>query len=99
MNKLSAFVLMLVACRTAAAVIEPTAPNAVDHVHGRAPLQLAIFSSHVEDIAMQESEPFAEAAAKVRAAGIEGAEREGDPLFVFEDRGVEIHGDLREAKR
>lgn len=72
MNKLSAVVLMLVACRTAAAVIEPTAPNAVDHVHVRAPLQLAIFSSHVEDIARQKGVSFAEAAAKVRTAGISG---------------------------
>ena len=34
----------------------------------------------------------------IAEAGIEGAEREGDPLFVFEDRGVEIHGDLRKQK-
>ena len=72
MNKLSAFVLMLAVCRTVAAVIEPTALNEVHHAHVRAPLRLAIFSSHVEDIARQKGVSFAEAAAKVRTAGISG---------------------------
>ena len=72
MNKLSAFVLMLAVCRTVAAVIEPTALNDAGHASVRMPLKLSIFSSHVEDIAMQESVPFAEAAAKVRSAGISG---------------------------
>lgn len=72
MNKLSVVLLMFAACRTVTAVIEPTALNEVDHAPVRAPLKLAIFSSHVEDIAKQEGVSFAEAAAKVRAAGIEG---------------------------
>ena len=72
MNKLSVVLLMFAACRTVTAVIEPTALNEVDHAPVRAPLKLAIFSSHVEDIARQEGVSFAEAAAKVRAAGIEG---------------------------
>jgi sugar phosphate isomerase/epimerase len=36
------------------------------------PLKLSIFSSHVEDVARQEGVSFAEAAAKMRAAGIGG---------------------------
>ncbi len=70
MNKLAVVVLMFAACRTVAAVIEPIALN--DHAPVRAPLKLAIFSSHVEDVAKQEGMSFSEAAAKVRAAGIEG---------------------------
>ena len=72
MGKLSAVVLTLAVCRTVAAVIEPTALNEVHHAHVRAPLRLAIFSSHVEDVAKQEGMSFSEAAAKVRAAGISG---------------------------
>ena len=72
MNKLSVAVLMFAVCRTVAAVLEPTALNDAGHASVRMPLKLSIFSSHVEDIAMQESVPFAEAAAKVRAAGISG---------------------------
>ena len=72
MNKLSVAVLMFAVCRTVAAVLEPTALNDAGHASVRVPLKLSIFSSHVEDIAMQESVPFAEAAAKVRAAGISG---------------------------
>ena len=36
------------------------------------PLKLSIFSSHVDDVARQEGVSFAEAAAKMRAAGIGG---------------------------
>jgi sugar phosphate isomerase/epimerase len=36
------------------------------------PLKLSIFSNHIEDIARQEKIPFALAAAKVRALGIDG---------------------------
>ena len=72
MGKLSAVVLTLVAFRAVAAVLEPTALNEVDHASVRAPLRLAIFSSHVEDIARQKGVSFAEAAAKVRTAGISG---------------------------
>lgn len=71
-NKFSAVVLTLVAFRAVAAVLEPTALNEVDHASVRAPLKLSVFSSHVEDIARQEGVSFAEAAAKVRAAGISG---------------------------
>lgn len=72
MNKLSVTVLMFAVCRAFSAVLEPTALNEVDHASVRVPLKLSIFSSHVEDIARQEGVSFAEAAAKVRAAGIEG---------------------------
>ena len=44
------------------------------------PLKLAIFSDHVEDIARQKGIPFSEAAAKVKALGIDGiALSEGFP--------------------
>ena len=36
------------------------------------PLRLSIFSNHIEDIARQEKIPFSEAAAKVRAMGVDG---------------------------
>ena len=72
MNKFPAVVLMLVIFGAVAAVLEPSEPNEVDRAPVRVPLKLAIFSSHVEDIARQEGVPFAVAAAKVRATGIEG---------------------------
>ena len=72
MNKLSIVVLMLVAFRAAAAVLEPRMSSDGGHAPVRAPLKLSIFSSHVEDMARQKGISFAEAAAKVRAAGIEG---------------------------
>ena len=54
--------------------VTPSAARLLRRAAGYAepPLRLSIFSDHIEDIERQEKIPFAEAAAKVRALGIDG---------------------------
>ena len=56
--------------------VTPVATRLLRRASGYAepPLRLSVFSGHVEEIARQEGIPFADAAKKVRALGIEGVD-------------------------